>query len=170
MEAHVVELVHGCLLVGVDAVAVGVAVQLGLESLLAGVVGLVASVDRLGVALQGVLAVNNGVLAGQVGLVEIVGVLDVAAPEAGLESERSVGTDKHGNAASTASGSGGALLVESNVTSDDNGVAAVPGGGLNPVNGVKQSVGAAVAGVDGVHTLDVGVAGGLEKLHQHTLA
>jgi hypothetical protein len=126
VEAHVVELVHGCLLLGVDTVAVGVAVQLALEGLLTGVVGLVAGVNSLSVALQRVLAVNDRVLAGEVGLVEVVGVLDVAATEARLESERSVRANEHGNAASTASGSGSALLVESNVTSNDNCVAAVP--------------------------------------------
>ena len=110
----------------VNAVSVGVAVQLALEGLLAGVVSLVAGVNSLGVALERVLAVNDGVLAGEVGLVEIVGVLDVAAAETRLESERSVRANEHGNAASTASGSGGTLLVESNVTSDDDCVAAVP--------------------------------------------
>jgi hypothetical protein len=170
VEAHVVELVHGRLELGVNTVAVGVTVCLALENLLAGVVCLVAGVNGLGVALQGVVAVNDGVLAGQVGLVEVVGVLDVGTTETGLECERSVRADEHGNAASTASGPGSAFAVEGNVTSNDNGVAAVPRRGLDPVDGVEKSVGAAVAGVDGIHALNVGIARGLEKLHQHTLA
>ena len=116
------------------------------------------------------MTVNDGVLAGQVGLVEVVGVLDVGTTETGLEGKRSVRANEHGNAASTTSGPGSALAVEGNVTSNDNGVAAVPRRGLDPVDGVEKSVGAAVAGVDSIHTLNVGVAGGLEKLHQHTLA
>lgn len=145
------------------------AVLVGLEDLLTGVVGLVAGINGLGVAAEGVLAIDNGVLAGEVGLVEVVSVGEVGATETGLEDDRGVGANQHGNAASTTGGTGSTLGVQGNIAADNDGVTAVPGGGLEPVDAVEDSVGTAVAGVDGVNALDVGVAGGSEELHQDGL-
>lgn len=170
VESHVVKAVERDLLVSGGAVgAVGVAICLTGELLLAGVVGLVTGVNSLGVAADGVVTVDVRVLAGEVRLVEIVDVSHVSATETGLEDDGRIGTDEEGNAASTASRAGISLLVESNVTSDNNRVAAVPSGGLNPVDSVENSVSAAVAGVHGIDTLDVGVAGLSEELHKHRL-
>ena len=162
VEGKVVEAVQG----GLGAV-LGVAVDTLGEELLALVVGAVGTVKSLGVAVDGVVAIDVGVLAGQVGLVEIVGVGHVAAAETGLDSNRGVRADKHGDAAGTTGRAGIALGVESDITGDNNGVTAVPGGGLDPVDGVEESVGTTVAGVDGIDTLDVGVLA--EKLHQDGL-
>lgn len=146
--------------------AVG-AVLVGLEGLLTDIVGLVAGVDGLSVALQGEVAVDNRVLAGEIGLVEIVGVGHVGGTETGLEDNRGIGTDDHGDATSTTSGAGSTSSVQSNITTDNNGVTAVPGRGLEPVDAVEDSVGTTVAGVDVVHTLDVGVL--TEELHENGL-
>lgn len=162
VEGKVVEAIQG----GLGAV-LGVAVNTLGEELLALVVGTVGAVKSLSVAVDGVVAINVGVLAGQVGLVEIVGVGHVAAAKTGLDGNRGIRADKHGNAASTTGRAGIALGVEGDITSDDNGVTAVPGGGLDPVDGVEESVGTTVAGVDSINTLNVGVLA--EKLHQDRL-
>lgn len=145
------------------------AVLVGLEDLLASIVGLVAGVDGLGIAAERVLAINNGVFAGEVGLVEVIGVGEVGATETGLEDNRGIGANQHGNAASTTGGAGSTLGVQGNITADNDGVAAVPGGRLEPVDAVEDGIGATVAGVDGVNTLDIGVAGRSEELHQNGL-
>ena len=79
----------------------------------------------------------------------------------------SVGADEHGDSASTTSGARVALGVEGNVSGHDNGVAAVPGRRLDPVDGVEEGIGAAVARVHGVDALDTGVVA--EKGHEHRL-
>lgn len=161
VEGKVIEAVQA----GLGRVAVGGAVG-GLLGL-ALAVGAVGGVEGLGVAGEGVVAVDVGVLAGQVGLVEVVGVLHVAASQTGLHDDGGVGADEEGDGAGTTGGTGVALGVEGNVTGDDDAVAAVPGGALDPVDGVEDGVGAAVAGVDGVDTLNVGVV--TKELHQDGL-
>lgn len=140
-----------------------------LEGLFTGIVGLVAGIDSLGVAAEGVVTIDNGVLAGQIGLVEVVGVSDVRSTETSLEDDRGIGSDDHGDATSTTSGAGSTSSVQSNITTDHDGITAVPGGGLEPVDAVENSVGATVAGVDIVNTLNVGVTVGSEKLHEDGL-
>lgn len=144
-------------------------VGLGLQGLLTGVVGLVAGIDSLGVAPKGVVTIDNGVFAGEVGLVEIVGVGEVGGTETGLEDDRGIGADDHSNAASSTSGTGSTSGIQSNITANHDGITAIPGGGLDPVDAVEDSVGATVAGVDVIDTLDVGVSVGSEKLHENRL-
>jgi hypothetical protein len=166
MEKDVVEAVErGLGLIGDTIGAVG----LSLEGLFASIVGLVAGIDSLGVALEGVVAVDNGVLAGQVGLVEVVGVGEVGGTETGIEDNRGIRSNDHSNATSTAGGTGSTSGVQGNITGDDDGITTIPGGGLNPVDAVEHGVGTAVAGVDVVDTLDVGVSVGSEQLHEDGL-
>jgi len=140
-----------------------------LEGLLTSTVGLVAGINGLSVAAKREVTVNDGVFAGKVGLVEVVGVGNVRGTQTGLENNRGIRTDQHGNAASTTSGASRTSGVQSNVTADNDSVTTVPGRGLEPVNAVEDSVGTTVAGVDGIDTLDVGVAVGGEQLHQDRL-
>ena len=170
MEAHVVKTVQGRLLLLLVAVdTVGVPVQLGLQCLFPVVVRLVACIYRLEVASDREMTVHNGVLAGEVGLVEIVSVGDVGATETWLKGNWGIGTDEHGDTASSTSRTSVALLVERNVTRDHDRVTAIPPRGFHPVDRVEQGVGAAVASVHGIHTLDVEVTGLLEQLHQNRL-
>lgn len=168
MESHIVEPVERSLLilrVTVDPIPI----LLRLQGLLTRVVRLVAGIDSLGIAADGKMTIYNGVLAGKVGLVEVVRVPDVRAPLASFDGQGGVGTDEHGYAASATSGTGIALLVQCDVASHHNGVPAVPRRGLDPVYAVEECICAAVAGVYRVHTLNVVVAGLLEQLHQDGL-
>lgn len=164
VEGNIVEAIQRGLDIG-STVAIGVAV---LQLLLPRVVGLVGGVQSLAVAVDGVVAVNVRVLAGKVGLVEVVGVLHVRSTQTGLSNDGGVRADQHGNAASATGGTRVALGVKGNVASHNNGIPAVPGGRLDPVDGVEKGVGASVARVDGVNTLDVGVVA--EQLHEDRLA
>jgi hypothetical protein len=168
VERHVVETVKRRLLRLVVAIS-AIAVLLQLQSRLARVVGLVAGVHSLGVAANGEVAVYDGVLARKVGLVEVVCVLNIRAAETGVNGQGSVGADEHGDTAGSTGRASIALLVERDVAGDNNGVTTVPRRGLDPVDAVEQGVGAAVAGIDRVHTLDVVVAGLVEQLHQDGL-
>jgi hypothetical protein len=143
--------------------AVGAIGQLGLTL----AVGAVGGIEGHGVAVEGVVTVNVGVLAGKVGLVEIVGVLHVGTTQTRLSNDRGVGADQESDSSSTTSGASIALGVESNITGNDDSIATVPSGRLNPVDGVEDSVGTTVASVDSVDTLDVGVVA--KQLHKHTL-
>ena len=166
VETDVVETLQRSLRLVVGAIG---AVLGALERLLAGFESLVAGINGLGVALQRKVAIDNGVLAGQVRLEEVVGVSDVGTTETRLEDNGGVRTDEQGHTASTTSGASSTLCVKSNVSADHDGVTAVPGRGLDPVNAVENSVGATVASVDIIHTLDVGVAVRSKQLHQHRL-
>jgi hypothetical protein len=115
------------------------------------------------------VAVDDRVLAGEVGLVEVVCVPDVGATLAGIHDNGRVRTNEHGNTSSATSRASIALLVQRDVSSNYNGVAAVPGRRLHPVYRVEESVGSTVACVDGVNTLNVVVARLFEKLHENRL-
>jgi hypothetical protein len=143
--------------------AIGAIGQLGLTL----AVGAVGGIEGHGVAVERVVTINVGVLAGKVGLVEIVGVLHVGTTQTGLSNDRGVGADQESDSSSTTSGASIALGVESNITGNDDSIATVPSGRLNPVDGVENSVGTTVASVDSVDTLDVGVV--TKQLHKHTL-
>ncbi len=145
------------------------AVQLAFELLLPRVVRFVALVYGFRVAFHGEVAVDDRVLACQVGLVEVVRVRDVAASEAWLDGDRRVGSDEHSDAACASSWSCGAFLVQGNVSRDHDRVSAIPRRGLEPVEGVEERIRAAVAGINRIHTLNVEVARLLEQLHQDTL-
>ena len=170
VEAHVVEPVEWglgvCWFLGL-AVAVGVPIRKGFESGLSLVVGLVARIHGLGVAPHGEVAVDDGVLAGEVWLVEVVRVLHVTPAESSLDDHWRIGTDQHGDSASSSGWAGIALGIERDVSGHDDGVPPIPRGRLNPVEGVEDGVGAAVAGIDGVHALDIGVVA--EQLHKDGL-
>lgn len=126
----------------------------------------VSLVEGLGVASKRVVAVNNGVLRGEVGLVEVVSVLHVGTV-LGVDDKRSVGANKHGNSTASTGGAGGTLSVNSNITSNNNSVTTVPGSRLDPVNGVEKGISTTVAGVVSVDTLDVGVVA--HELHKYRL-
>lgn len=161
VEGHVVEAVERKLgRVSVRGSAVG-------DASLALVVVAVGGVKSLLVAVDGVVTIDDGVLASQIGLVEVVDVVHVGATEAGLSDNRGVRADEHGNAASTTGRTSVALGVESDVASDDNGVTAVPGRRLDPVDGVEEGVGATVASIDGVNTFNALVV--IEELHEDRL-
>lgn len=130
-------------------------------------VSAVSGIEGLGVAVDGVVAINIGVLAGKVGLVEIIGVLHVGTTQTGLGNNGGVGADQESDGTSTTSGASVALGVESNITGNNDSIATVPSGRLNPVDGVENSVGTTVASIDSVDTLDVGVVA--KKLHKNTL-
>lgn len=98
------------------------------QRLFAGVVRLVTGIDGFGVASDGELTVDNWILGSQVGFVEVVRVLHVAASLPGLKYKGRVRSDEHSHAAGTASWTGVALFVQSDVSSADNGVTAIPGG------------------------------------------
>ena len=98
------------------------------QNFFAGVVRLVAGIDGFGVTSDGELAIDNWILRGQVGFVEVVCVLHVAASLPSLECKGRVRSDEHGDTAGTASGTGVTLFIESDVSSADNGVPAIPGG------------------------------------------
>lgn len=86
-----------------------------------------------------------------------------------LEYKRSVGSDQDGTGTGSTSGTGGTLGVDRDVTAEDDGVAAVPAAGLDPVDGVEEGGGRTVAGILGVDALNVRVAIALEKRHQDGL-
>lgn len=148
---------------------VGSVLSLFLQRLLASGVGLVASINSLSVALKGVLTVNNGVFAGEIRLVEIVGVGDVRATKTGLKDNRGIRTNEEGNTASTTSRASRSLGIQSNVTADNNGISSIPGGRLKPVDAVEDSVGTSIASVDVVNTLNVEVSALGKELHQNGL-
>jgi hypothetical protein len=168
VEQDVVEAVKRSLgLIMLDSV--GAVLSLALEHLFTSGIGLVASINSLGVALEREMAINDGVFASEIGLEEIIGVGEVTATETRLEHNRGIGANQHGHGTSTTSGAGSSLGIEGNVTADNNGISAVPGRRLNPVDAVEYSVRTTVASIDGVDTLNVGVSMRSKKLHQHRL-
>lgn len=167
VESKVVEAVK------VGLVGIAVSDTVGAVSAVGGLLGLtlavlaVGRVKSLGVAVDRVVTIDVGVFAGQVGLVEVIGVLHVGAAQARLDNDGSIGADEQSDSTSATSRTSVALGVESNVTSNNNTITAVPGRGLDPVDSVENGVGATVAGVDSVDTLDVGVVA--KKLHKDGL-
>lgn len=87
-----------------------------------------------------------------------------------FKRKRRVRADEHRARASAARRASAALSVDRDVSAHDERVAAVPRGGLDPVHGVEERGGGAVARVLGVDALDVGVAGGGEEIHEERLA
>lgn len=168
VEQDVVEAVKRSLsLIMLDSI--GAILSLALEHLFTSGIGLIASINSLGVALEREMAIDDGVFASKIGLEEIISVGEVTATETRLEHNRGVRANQHGHGTSTTSGAGSSLGIEGNVTADNNGISAVPGRRLNPVDAVEYSVGTTVASIDGVDTLNVGVSMRSKKLHQHRL-
>ena len=87
-----------------------------------------------------------------------------------FDSKRRIGTNEHGDGARTTSGTAAALGVDGNVTANDDRVAAVPRGGLNPVDRVEERSGGTIASVLGVDALNVSVAGLGEVVHEMGLS
>lgn len=161
VESKVVEAVEGSLAsIGTVGIAIG---KLGLAL----AVITVGSIQGLCVAVNGVVPIDVGVLAGQVGLVKVIGVLHVGASQAGLHNNRGIRADQHSHGTGTARRTSIALGVQSNIASNDNGITAVPGRGFYPVDTVEQGVGTAVASIDGVDAFEVGIV--TEQLHQNRL-
>ena len=86
-----------------------------------------------------------------------------------FEDERSVRANEHSACASTTYGPCTALGVDSNISSEDDSVPAVPRRSFNPVDGVEKSSGRSVARVLGVDAFDISVASGGEEIHEHRL-
>ena len=151
-----------CVAVGIT---IRVAVGLALECGLAVVICLVASIYSFSIASDGEMAIDDRILAGQIWLIEVVGMDNIAATETWIHDNGSVWANKHSNAASTASRASVALLVQSNVASYDNCIPAVPSRRLHPVYSVEESISATIAGIDSVNALNVCVTGRFEELH-----
>ena len=125
---------------------------------------MVTFIDRLEVAINAVFAVDGRVFAGNIGFVEIPGVVKEAGSRV-FEKDGRVGTYEEGYGTGAACRSGVAFEVDGDVGHYDESVAAVPGFGLAPREGVEERVGTPVAGVGGRHTFDVMVARGFEQFH-----
>ena len=83
-----------------------------------------------------------------------------------FENDRGVGSNQHSTGSSTTSRPGGTLSVDGNVTGEDNGVSPIPGRRLDPVDGVENCGGGAIAGVLAINPLNIIVAGLREKVHE----
>ena len=86
-----------------------------------------------------------------------------------FKNNRGVGSDQHGASSGTASGSGGALGIDGNVSGEDDGVPSIPGRRLDPVDGVENCSGGAIARVLAIDTLDIIIARLCEKVHKGSL-
>ena len=86
-----------------------------------------------------------------------------------FEDHRRVGADEDSNSAGTTCRASSALGVDGDVTSNNDSVATIPRAGLDPVDGVEERGGRAVARVFRVDTLDVVVAGLSEEVHESRL-
>lgn len=190
MEENVVKAIgvdlnlNGFLVVAVDTVSDllgnllglgnGVAVQVllsGLSRVSLGVFFLVSAVrvvESAQVAFDSPRAVNNGVFSGKIGLVEVPCVGHVGTVN-GFHDKRSIGTDQGGESTGTTDGSRTTFCVNGDITGEDDGVSSVPRFRLNPVDGVEEGGGGTVACVLGVDTLDIGVSGFGEEVHQDSL-
>lgn len=190
MEENVVEAVgvdlnlNGFLVVAVDTVSDllgdllglgnGVTVQVllgGLSRVSLGVLFLVSAVrvvESAQVAFDRPRSVDDRVFGGKVGLVEVPRVGHVGTVD-GFHDERSVGTDQGGESTGTTDGSGTTFCVDGDITGEDDGVSSVPGFRLDPVDGVEEGGGGAVACVLGIDTLDISVSGFGEEVHQNSL-
>ena len=130
---------------------------------------MIAGIERLGIAPDGVLAIDDRVLAREVRLVEVVGMLHVNSTHAWLHDDGRIGADQHGNAARPSGRPSVAFLVQGDITGDDDGCSAIPAGRLDPIDGIEQRIRPTVAGIDGVDTFDAGIPTGGEELHQDRL-
>lgn len=131
-------------------------------------VRLVAPVQGVQIAPDGQLAVHHRVLGAQVGLVEIVRVVHVRAPQAPVDHQRGARADEHGHGAGAARRTGAAAgRVHRYVGGHHHGQPAVPRARLGPGQGVEQGRRAAVTRVRRVDALHAVVAGGREQLHHH---
>lgn len=169
MECHVVKSVKRGLCglftstVGVTVGTVGKSLQLSFPC----IVGSVAGIYSLCVTLHGELAIDDGVFASKIWLVEVVGVSHVGTSQTWLHGEWCIRADQHSYATSSASGSRSSLGIERNVSSHDDGVSSIPGRRLEPVDGVEEGVGTTVASIHGIHTLNRGVF--TKQLHEDRL-
>mmetsp|Transcript_7877 Transcript_7877/g.25219 ORF Transcript_7877/g.25219 Transcript_7877/m.25219 type:complete len:262 (+) Transcript_7877:668-1453(+) len=113
----------------------------------------VARVERTNVALDGQLSVNGGELGVKVWLVKVKDVLKVVASNATLKRQHRVAPDAHCDGGGTTRRAGRSLLVHGEIDRDDERILAVPVRAVDPVDGVEQRSGAAVARVDAVNAL-----------------
>ena len=72
--------------------------------------------------------------------------------------------NQHGDGPGSAAGPGRARRIDGDIAAHHQGQAAVPGRGLDPVEGVEEGGGATVAGVGGVYALQVCVPAGRKQL------
>jgi len=170
MEADVVEAIQRRLQLFVCTNAIGGTIgMLAMELSLSLIVSAVALVNGFGIALDGVVAVDDRVLGGQVGLVEVIRMGDVSASKTRLKSKRSIRPNEHGYTACATSRTRVAFLVESNIAGNHNGITAVPRRGFYPVDRVEESVCAAVTSIHSINTFNVCISSLLEQLHEHRL-
>jgi hypothetical protein len=64
----------------------------------------------------------------------------------------SIGTDQQGNCARATSAAGGAILIDGQISGNNNTIPAIPVGRRNPVESVDKRIGASVASVDAGYT------------------
>jgi len=130
-------------------------------------IGLVAPVQGVQVTVDGQLAVYHRILGRQVGLVEIVRVVHVRAPQAPIDHQRGAWADQHRDGAGATCRTRVALGVDSDVGRDHHGQPAVPRARLDPRQSVEQRGRAAITGVRRIDSLHLEIAAGLKQLHQH---
>lgn len=170
MEGQVVEPVKGRLdgLALSNTISIGMAVPIStLQLSFALAVGGIGTVQGLCIAVERVMSIHVRVLAGEIRLVEVVDVGHITSSQARLDHDGSIRANQHGDAASASSRSSIALGIEGNIASHHNALASVPAGRLHPVDRVDQGVGASIAGIEGINSLDVVVLA--KELHQHRL-
>ena len=129
----------------------------------------VASVDGANVASVGEVSINGGIFTGKLGLVEVPEMVHVGGTDTLVKDKGSVGSDEDSDGASTTGGTSGALGVGSNIGSNNESIATIPGRGLDPVDSVENRGGTSVTSVLGVNPLNIVVARLLEQGHENSL-
>lgn len=169
VESHVVKSIEWGLadLLLCDTISIGVAVGLGVQCGLTLVVCLVTSINGLGVALDGEVTIDDRVLAGQVWLVKVICVLHVTSTKSLLHHNWRIRANQHGDHTGATGWARGTLGVQGDIASNNQSISSIPSRRLDPVDGIKDGVGATVASIDSINALDVGVV--TEELHKNRL-
>lgn len=94
-------------------------------------------------------------------------MLHESTAQAGKRYDGGIGTNQNSDAPSTPRGSGGRLLVQSNIRRHNNGISAIPGTGFNPIDGVEQGVRTTVASIHGIGSFKTVIIA--EQLRQNAL-
>src|SRR5579871_4331780 len=136
MKADMVETIEGCLddLVLACAIHDCAICMCAVELSFALVVATITMIDSFGVALDGEVSIYHWVLGSEVRFVEVVSVSNVGAAETRFECQWCIRTDKHGNTASSTCWASVTFLIQRNITCHDDCIAAIPGGGLDPID------------------------------------
>lgn len=100
------------------------------------------------------MAIDDGVFTGEIGLVKVVSVFHVTAVD-GIKDNWGVGANEHSNGTSTAGRTSSTLGIDGDIAGDNNGVAAIPRRGFDPVDSVEKGISTTVAGIDCVDAFDI---------------